>query len=53
METSPGIWRGSIAADFKAGTATIARCRTSTEFPTMTKKAIERTFSLSRLTEGR
>lgn len=53
METSPGIWRGSISADFKSGTATIARCRTSTEFPTMTKKAIERTFSLSRLTEGR
>jgi hypothetical protein len=53
METSPGIWRGSVAVDFKAGTATIARCKTSTEFPTMTKRDIERTFALSRLTEGR
>ncbi len=53
METSPGIWRGSIAADFKSNTATIARCRSGTEFPTMSKKEIERTFALSRLTEGR
>lgn len=53
METSPGIWRGSVAVDFASNTATIARCKTSTEFPTMTKRGIERTFALSRLTEGR
>jgi hypothetical protein len=53
LETSMGVWRGSSALDLKAGTATVVRCKTPTEFPTMTKREIERIFSLSRLTEGR
>ena len=53
LETSPSRWRGSIALDLKTNTTTIARATSPTEFPTMTEREIERTFSLSRLTEGR
>lgn len=53
LETSPPRWRGSIAYDLKAGTTTLARAKTETGFPTMGEREIERTFALSRLTEGR
>jgi len=53
LETSTSRWRGSIALDLKTNTTTIARATSPTEFPTMTERQIERTFSLSRLTEGR
>ena len=53
LETSVSKWRGSIAYDVKANTTTIARATSPTDFPTMTEKDIKRTFSLSRLTEGR
>jgi len=53
LETSPSRWRGSIALDLKTNTTSIARATSPTEFPTMTEREIERTFSLSRLTEGR
>lgn len=53
LETSVSGWRGSIAYDVQAQTTTIARATSATEFPTMTEREINRTFSLSRLTEGR
>lgn len=53
METSTPRWRGSLALDLKSNTTTLARATSGTEFPTMTERAIERTFALSRLTEGR
>lgn len=53
MESSPPRWRGSVAVDLKNNTTTIARATSATEFPTMTEREIERTFALSRLTEGR
>ena len=53
METSVPRWRGSIALDLKSNTTTLARAKSETEFPTMKEREIERTFALSRLTEGR
>lgn len=53
LETSTPRWRGSVAVDLKTNTTTIARATSETEFPTMTEREIERTFALSRLTEGR
>ena len=53
METSTSRWRGSVAVDLKSNTTTLARATSATEFPTMTEREIERTFALSRLTEGR
>ena len=53
LETSVMGWRGSIAYDVLAQTTTIARATSATEFPTMSEREINRTFSLSRLTEGR
>lgn len=53
LETSTPRWRGSFALDLKSNTTTLARAITDTEFPTMTEREIERTFALSRLTEGR
>lgn len=53
LETSLGAWRGSVALDLGNQTTTIARATSVSEYPTMTDREIERTFSLSRLTEGR
>lgn len=53
LETSAPRWRGSIALDLKSNTTTLARATSDTEFPTMSEREIERTFALSRLTEGR
>ena len=53
LETSVGGWRGSIAYDLATNSTTIARASTPTEWPTMTDKEIKRTFSVSRLNEGR
>lgn len=53
LETSVSGWRGSIAFDVSNQTTTIARATSATEFPTMSEREINRTFSLSRLTEGR
>ena len=53
LETSLGGWRGSVSLDLGNNSTTIARATTPSEFPTMTDREIERTFSLSRLTEGR
>ncbi|HMM77472.1 MAG TPA: DUF1329 domain-containing protein [Gammaproteobacteria bacterium] len=53
METSTPRWRGSFALDLKSNTTTLARATSATEFPTMSEREIERTFALSRLTEGR
>ena len=53
LETSVGGWRGSIAFDLAQNTTTIARATAPTEWPTMSEKEIKRTFSVSRLNEGR
>ena len=53
FETSVGGWRGSIAYDLGTNSTTIARATTPTEWPTMSEKEIKRTFSVSRLNEGR
>ena len=53
LETSVGGWRGSIAYDLGTNSTTIARSTTPTEWPTMSEKEIKRTFSVSRLNEGR
>lgn len=53
LETSVAGWRGSIAYDLSNSSTTLARATSATEFPTMSEREINRTFALSRLTEGR
>ncbi|MGE0487482.1 MAG: DUF1329 domain-containing protein [Gammaproteobacteria bacterium] len=53
LETSAPIWAATIAIDRIRGTATVARAMEPTLLPTMTKREIERRFSVSSLTEGR
>lgn len=52
FEDSVPAWRGSVAIDFIANTASVARPSVA-NFPRMSDSQIERTFNVSNLSEGR
>ena len=52
FETSVPSWRGQVNIDRANNTATVVRCLTPTEHPTMSVGAIKRIFSVSSLTSG-
>ncbi len=52
LETSVISWRGQVNVDRIADTATVVRCISPTEHPTMSASKIKRVFSVSSLTSG-